>query len=93
MTTFPATEAKNRFGELLDAANKEPVEIAKQGRSVAVILSKKDYDDMQRRLNEAEKPSNLDWVDGWLSKSKSNPRRTALDEKDYHKHLDEKFGQ
>ena len=35
MTTIPATEAKNRFGELLEAIQRAPVEIAKKGRAVA----------------------------------------------------------
>ena len=39
-----ATEAKNRFGELLDAVSKEPVFIQKNGREVAVLMSKADYD-------------------------------------------------
>ncbi len=93
MTTFPATEAKNRFGELLEAVHKEPVEIAKKGRAVAVVLSIEEYSDMKRRLEEEEKPTNLEWLDTWLKKSGSISRKKALDEKDYHQHLDEKYGQ
>ena len=47
MKTIQATDAKNRFGELLEDAGKEPVLIQKSGRDVAVILSKAEYD---RRL-------------------------------------------
>ena len=47
MKIIQATEAKNRFGELLEDAGKEPVLIQKSGRDVAVILSKAEYD---RRL-------------------------------------------
>lgn len=38
-TTFNATDAKNRFGEMLDAAQTAPVMIRKNGREVAVVLS------------------------------------------------------
>ncbi len=39
-----ATEAKNRFGELLESVNSEPVFIRKNGRDVAVLMSKEDYE-------------------------------------------------
>ena len=38
MKTLGASEAKNRFGELLDLARREPVQIAKKGRSVAIMM-------------------------------------------------------
>ena len=39
MQSFTATEAKQKFGELLDESQRQPVEINKQGRPFAVILS------------------------------------------------------
>lgn len=53
MDTFAASEAKNHFGRLLDTAQREPVTIARKGRPVAVLLSKHEYDLMQRELQEA----------------------------------------
>ena len=44
MKRFTATEAKNRFGELLDDAMVNPIMIQKNGRDVAVLLSKADFD-------------------------------------------------
>ena len=46
MTIFSANEAKSRFGQLLDAARRDPVVIEKHGRAVAVVLSKEDYDEL-----------------------------------------------
>ena len=43
MKTFTATEAKNRFGEVLDDAMVEPVVITKNGRDVAVLVSMAEY--------------------------------------------------
>ena len=43
-----AAKAKNRFGEMLDTAQREPVIIQKHGRTVAVLLSGLDYEEYQR---------------------------------------------
>lgn len=43
MVEISATDAKNRFGEVLELARKEPVRIQKNGRDVAVMLSAEDY--------------------------------------------------
>ena len=40
---FTAGSAKNRFGELLDAAQRRPVVIQKHGRDVAVLVSAEEY--------------------------------------------------
>lgn len=44
MKTLAASEAKNHFGELLDLARREPVQIAKKGRSVAVMVSIEEFE-------------------------------------------------
>lgn len=43
MRTMSAKEAKDGFGALIDAAQREPVTITRQGREVAVVLSKQDF--------------------------------------------------
>jgi len=50
MKETTATEAKNRFGKILDQAMTEPVAIDKNGRPVAVLLSFAEY----QRLAEIE---------------------------------------
>ncbi len=47
MRTMAALEAKNRFGELLDTAQREPVTIEKHGRAVAVMLSAEEYKELE----------------------------------------------
>jgi prevent-host-death family protein len=42
-----AADAKNRFGELLDTAQREPVTIEKHGRAVAVVVSAEDYRELE----------------------------------------------
>ena len=47
MQSISAHDAKARFGQLLDAARREPVTIEKHGRAVAVVMSKEDFDDIE----------------------------------------------
>lgn len=44
MKTVSATEAKQRFAAIVDAAQREPVFIRRQNRDVAVLLSREEYD-------------------------------------------------
>ncbi len=44
MKVMQATDAKNRFGELLEEAMTEPVLIHRNGRDVAVVMSKAEFD-------------------------------------------------
>jgi len=43
MATMTATEAKNRFGQLLEMAQAEPVHVQKDGRDVGVMISPEQY--------------------------------------------------
>jgi len=76
MNTFTAKEAKNKFGQLLDNAQRAPVTITKNGRAVAMMLSLADekmisaIEDLLEaywgeRIAEAEKS-------GYLSVEESN---------------------
>lgn len=47
MRTMPANAAKNRFGELLDQAQREPVRVTRRDRVVAVMVSAQDYEAMR----------------------------------------------
>ncbi|MEQ1931730.1 MAG: type II toxin-antitoxin system prevent-host-death family antitoxin [Parvularculaceae bacterium] len=44
-SVFTAKAAKNRFGEVLDAAQRRPVTIVKHGRPFAVVLSHRDFEE------------------------------------------------
>ncbi len=44
MKRIAAREAKNRFGQLMDDAQREPVTIEKNGRPVAVVMSLGEYE-------------------------------------------------
>jgi prevent-host-death family protein len=44
MRTISSLDAKNRFGQLLEAAQRAPVTVTKQGRPAAIVLSIEDYE-------------------------------------------------
>ncbi len=44
MKTMPASEARQSFAELIDAAAREPVVIRRQQRGVAVVVSMQEYE-------------------------------------------------
>ena len=46
MTTMTALEAKNAFGQFLDAAQRAPVTVTKNGREVGAMFSKADLEAM-----------------------------------------------
>jgi prevent-host-death family protein len=48
MQTFSANEAKQNFGEVIDAALRAPVAITKHGRRSVVITSDEDYRELQQ---------------------------------------------
>jgi prevent-host-death family protein len=55
MKTMQATDAKNRFGELLEDAISEPVLIQKNGRDVAVVMSKAEFDQRYATISGRER--------------------------------------
>jgi prevent-host-death family protein len=48
MRTVAATEAKQRFAAIIDAAQQEPIVIQRQNRDVAVIISPEQYERLRR---------------------------------------------
>jgi prevent-host-death family protein len=61
MQTYTANEAKTRFGEFLDRAQREPVRVMRHDRVVGVMVSAEDFEAMrafyanrlQHTLNES----------------------------------------
>lgn len=47
MQTLSANDAKTRFGELLDLAQREPVRVTRRDRVVGVMVSAQDYEAMR----------------------------------------------
>lgn len=47
MTSLTSVEAQNRFGELLDRAQREPVQVTRRGRLVAWVVSERDMEEIR----------------------------------------------
>ena len=47
MQTYTANQAKTRFGEFLDKAQREPVRVMRHDRVVGVMVSAEDYEAMR----------------------------------------------
>ena len=58
MITLTSVEAQNRFGQLLDTVQREPVTITRHGRAAAFMLSPYDMQELQdakrKRINAAQ---------------------------------------
>ncbi|QNL18532.1 type II toxin-antitoxin system Phd/YefM family antitoxin [Hyphobacterium sp. CCMP332] len=69
MKTYTATEAKNKFGQLLDDAQRGPVRIEKHGRGSSYVVSEADYEIVQaqkeRALRDMLAESQRDIDAGW----------------------------
>ena len=59
---IPATEAKSCFGELLESAPKDPVEISKKGRRVAVALSVEAFQELKEKAEEKSEAAKIDGI-------------------------------
>lgn len=55
MRTITSVEAQNRFGALLDNAQREPVTITRRGRPVAIVLSPADMRELMDVRQQREK--------------------------------------
>jgi prevent-host-death family protein len=73
LNSISATDAKNRFGELLELARKAPVHVQRNGRDVAVVISPEEF---ERLLAGASAPKIRPAVEALLQKSIE--RRRAL---------------
>lgn len=47
MPSFAASEAKNNFGKLIDAAQRRPVAVKRHGRTVAFVISPEDMEALE----------------------------------------------
>jgi antitoxin Phd len=61
MKSVSATEAKQRFAAIVDAAQREPIVVRRQNRDVVVILAADEYERI-RKTNIAELKRTMDRI-------------------------------
>ncbi len=72
MLTLGAREAKNEFGRMLDAAQRENVLIEKKGRPVAVVLSIEEYQLLENSQDKLwEMLAKTSEIEGLISEKES----------------------
>ncbi len=49
MEKVTAAEAKQKFGQIIDKAQRAPVQITKHGRGVAYLIASEDYEEDQKQ--------------------------------------------
>lgn len=59
MRTFTSADAKNQFGELVDAARIAPVAVTKYGRPFVVVLAVEEFERLRALENEALSPKDM----------------------------------
>ncbi|MDM0052988.1 type II toxin-antitoxin system Phd/YefM family antitoxin [Variovorax sp. J22R115] len=63
MITVTSVEAQNKFGQLLDNAQREPIIITRHGRPAAYMISPQDMRDLQEaRARANQGKSERDWA-------------------------------
>ena len=80
MIVVTSVDAQNRFGELIDRAQREPVEITRRGRPIAYVVSGHDLKALQevnRRREEA-----VNWYANYRRATAASPEAAALSEAD-----------
>lgn len=80
MIVMTSVEAQSRFGELIDRAQREPIEITRRGRPVAYVVSEHDLrelGDVRRRREEA-----VQWYASYRRTTAASPEAAALTDED-----------
>jgi len=72
MKTIAAKDAKNRFGQLIDDAQRQPVTVEKNGRPFVVVQSYEDYQ-MSQQLKMASLRSAIDEARTEYAESRGMP--------------------
>ncbi len=68
MDIYTSTDAKREFGELLLKSQKSPIGVTRNGKSVAVLMSKEEYEHLKTAalrsaLSDGERSGNAGLLD------------------------------
>ena len=77
MNTFTSNDAKQKFGEVIELAQREPVSITRHGRPSAVLTSDADYRELLAIKHERLKD---EVARGFESFGKGQPEGPSVDE-------------
>lgn len=89
MLTKTSAEAQNKFGQLLDLAQREPIAITRHGRPAAFLVSPSD---MEELMNAKEKRSRaIKDLEAWraMAQNSMTPAAADLTDKDVNRMVHE----
>ncbi len=78
MLTVTSVEAQNRFGQLLDTVQREPVTITRHGRTAAFIVSPKDMQELQA-ARSSKRQSAVEAFEEWSRQAAANALPAAAE--------------
>lgn len=77
MITMTSADAQNRFGHLLDTAQREPVAITRHGRPAAYVVSPRDMEEILADRERRRKA--VAAYDAWRSEANKQLRPAAAE--------------
>lgn len=77
MITMTSVEAQNRFGQLLDTVQREPVIITRHGRTAAFMVSQQDMDELNAARGKRSKA--VAEFEAWSQQALSSALPAAAD--------------
>lgn len=78
MITVTSMEAQNRFGQLLDTVQREPVTITRHGRTAAFMVSAQDMQDLQKAQTNKRQTA-AEAFEAWSKKADATASPAAAD--------------
>ena len=78
MITVTSMEAQNRFGQLLDTVQREPVTITRHGRTAAFMISAQDMQALQA-AQISKRQSAVEAFDAWSKNAATTALPAAAD--------------
>lgn len=85
MVTMTSAEAQNRFGQLLDTAQREPVAITRHGRPAAFVVSPSDMEEILREKERRKKAVEAFKVWSEKAAKEMTPAAAALTDEDVNR--------
>ena len=77
MITMTSAEAQNRFGQLIDTAQREPVAITRHGRPAAFVVSPRDMEEILQDRERRKKA--VAAYDAWRESTKNMLKPAAAE--------------
>ncbi len=77
MVKMTSVQAQNRFGELIDTAQREPVAITRHGRTAAFVVSPRDMEEILRERERRNKA--VAAYDAWREKTRNMVKPAAAE--------------